>query len=264
MLSVIVAGWMCIRRAPRFGLTRENVLDMLTWAVVPGVLGARITYIVINYKDEFAGHPERIMTWRFEGLTSFGALIFGFLGIWLFCRRRGFSLGQVLDMTATPVLIAWGIGRVGCLLNGCCYGHVCEPGSSFCTDFGPVGTHIPAQFVDIVLMPLFAAILAVREKRISRRGDGFAWAMIGFSVSRFVYEFFRSGTADEYRQGVATARYLLGTKLTEGQLTSILIVVLAAIYLMRKRPTEPQQVLSVPEPVTVSSGDASAHPEATV
>ncbi|MBX3097382.1 MAG: prolipoprotein diacylglyceryl transferase [Fimbriimonadaceae bacterium] len=243
MVIAVVAGViLAVRRAPRFGLNRDQILDMAVWAVIPGIIGARLAYILMNWKDEFAGHPERLLTLKFEGLTSFGALILGGVGVFLFAKYRKISVRDLLDTMATPMLLGWGIGRIGCLLNGCCYGRVCESG--FCVDFGHYGSHQPAQLVETVIMLLGVFALSALEKAQTYRrpGTSFALSLIVFNVSRFIYEFFRGGTPEEYRAGIVSGRYLSWAPITEAQLTSILFIVVVSTWWFwnrRRRQSEP-------------------------
>lgn len=230
VLAVVAGVWLALKRAPRFGIRKEDILDMAVWAVIAGIIGARLAYILMNWKTEFAGRPEKLLTLRFEGLTSFGALILGGLAVVLFARRKQIPVANLLDTVATPALIGWAIGRIGCLLNGCCYGRVCEAGL-FCANFGAFGWHQPAQLVETAIMLLGLPVVGFFEQKNPRpNGRSFALALVVFNVSRFIYEFFRGGTAEEYRLGIASGRYLSWAPITEAQLTSLILLVVIGVW----------------------------------
>jgi phosphatidylglycerol---prolipoprotein diacylglyceryl transferase len=242
VLAVVAGVLLALKRAQRFGISKENILDMAVWAVIAGIIGARLAYILMNWKAEFAGRPEKLLTLRFEGLTSFGALILGGLAVVFFARRKRIPVANLLDTVAAPALIGWAIGRIGCLLNGCCYGRVCESGL-FCTDFGVFGFHQPAQLVETAIMLLGLPVVAFFERRHPHpNGRSFALALVIFNVSRFIYEFFRGGTAEEYRLGIASGRYLSWAPITEAQLTSLIFLVAIGVWWMwqgRRPRSEP-------------------------
>ncbi len=243
MIAVLVGAYLAMRRAPRYGLDKDAVIELMSWLVLPGILGARLAYIIFNWQTEFAGHPERLWTLRFEGLTSFGALVLGGLGAYLWARRRKIAAAQVLDMMAVPMLVGWAIGRVGCLLNGCCFGRVCHDG--FCAHFVDVGYRVPAQWVDIVLLSIAAVLVAWSERialgkgQVWRVGTSFTLAVIAFAISRFGYEFLRAGTAEEYQLGLASGRVIPGLGVTEAQIASLVLALIGVVWLIVRRGSAP-------------------------
>lgn len=230
-LGIALAVFLGMRRARMYGLHPDHVMDFIPWAVIFGILGARVAYILLNWK-QFAGQWNQILSFQFTGLTSFGGLILGTAGVVYWSRKKKVPFVRVLDVMAVPLLAAWAVGRVACLLNGCCYGRPCAGG--FCVHFDGVGNRVPAQWVDIVLLTTFAGVIWFLEgKKGLRSGMAGGLAIIAFAVSRFVYEFFRAGTPAEYEAGIATGRYLFGTPFTEGHYTSVLLVVLAVLWIVR-------------------------------
>ncbi|MCW5938199.1 MAG: prolipoprotein diacylglyceryl transferase [Fimbriimonadaceae bacterium] len=228
VVAVLVAVWISQRRAPQFGLKKEAVWDAALWMVLPGILGARLAYILLNWSS-YAGKPQEILSLRFEGLTSFGGLVLGFVGLLVWARRSGTPLWPFLDTVAPGVLAAQAIGRVGCLLNGCCYGRPTE--AWFGVHFhGQSAKHVPAQIVDTFLMLGAALAIVLWERRGKAAvGQAFALMIVGYGLSRFVYEFFRAGTVDEMRAGIASSAFLGALPVTGAQLFALAMAALGVI-----------------------------------
>jgi phosphatidylglycerol---prolipoprotein diacylglyceryl transferase len=241
MIAVLVAVWLAGRRAARFGLTKEQVWDSVVWLVIPGVLGARVFYIAQHW-GEFAGRPDQIFTLRMEGLTSFGGIVFGFLGFLLWSRSAKVDRWAFLDTVAVPVLVAQAIGRIGCLLNGCCYGRPTDAWYGVHVQ-GDHGTHVPAQVLDTALLLLGSLVLTLWERRTPGfTGRSFGWMIVVYGLSRFIYEFLRAGTPEEFRSGVASSAYLAGLPVTSAQVFALGMVAVGALvlaWLGRRRGGEP-------------------------
>lgn len=113
------ASW----RAKKEGVNPQFLQDLAVWIFIGGIIGARIVYM-IQYHVPISQFFE---IWK-GGLVFYGSAVggvFGYAAAWLFVlRKHQVSTRQLADIVAAPV--AWGLmlGRIGCLLNGCCYGHV--------------------------------------------------------------------------------------------------------------------------------------------
>lgn len=127
--SVGIAAW----RAERAGLGSEMILRLAPWTFVGGLVGARLFY-VIQYRDDFmrATLSETVMAmaaFTQGGLVVYGGFIGGFFAsVWAVRRFRG-SMWQFGDVIVPCIFVGLFFGRLGCLMNGCCYGGTCEPNS---------------------------------------------------------------------------------------------------------------------------------------
>lgn len=116
--------------APQLGQTYDqgfqSTFDLGIWVVLFSILGARVFYVLENHNEFQNGHwMDAIKVWQgglvfYGGL--FGALIVGFFWI----RRSKWPVDYTFDLVAPYILLGHAIGRVGCFLNGCCYGNVAE------------------------------------------------------------------------------------------------------------------------------------------
>lgn len=196
VVAVVTALWMGIRRAPRFGIPSSRITDLAFWLVMMGVLGSRVAFIAQEW-PYYSRHLDEVLSLRFEGLTSFGGIIFGFVTLWVWCRNSHFSLWSVADVMGIPFLIAAAIGRMGCLFNGCCYGGVTS---------SPIGVHIeglvgprqPVQLYDALMLCVGAAILILLERRQRTHGFIIGGTFLVYGLSRAIYEIWRAGISSTY------------------------------------------------------------------
>jgi phosphatidylglycerol:prolipoprotein diacylglycerol transferase len=128
LLAGITAGvGMAMYRAKQGGLDPDVILSLAIWLVISGVIGARLFYVVEYWNENFAGRPPRellleVINVPEGGLVVYGALIGAAIGFVLFIRKHSLPLLAMADLTAPSMAIGLALGRIGCLLNGCCYG----------------------------------------------------------------------------------------------------------------------------------------------
>lgn len=245
VIGVLIAAAVARRRAARFGIDPNTIWDAAVWMVIPGIFGARIVFILQNWAY-YQQHRDQLLSLRFEGLTSFGGLIFGFLGFWFWQRRSKTPFWPFLDTVGVPVLIAQAVGRIGCLLNGCCYGRPTDAWYGVPVE-GLPGRHVPAQLVDFVLMLVGAGVMALWEKgRNLRPGVSFGVFLVAYGISRFVYEFFRAGTLEEVHEQVASSAFVRGLPITLAQVTCLALVAIGITVslLASRRPSPGSAALS--------------------
>jgi phosphatidylglycerol:prolipoprotein diacylglycerol transferase len=122
-----VLTWELLGR--RDGRPKGFASEMGFWVMVSGLVGARLAYIVANLGHYMANPVEMI---RFDrgGLIYYGGFFGGAIGLWLFARKRRLSLLALGDYAITGLVLGHVFGRIGCFLNGCCFGGVCRAGPS--------------------------------------------------------------------------------------------------------------------------------------
>ena len=124
MLAILAASTAARWRAQQLGLDPELIVSLALWLVVSGIVGARIFY-VIQYRDQYWHQPWAILQFYEGGLVVYGALIGASVGSIAFLKRRNLPILAVADMVAPSLMLGLAIGRIGCLLNGCCWGGQC-------------------------------------------------------------------------------------------------------------------------------------------
>jgi len=195
--AFVVAVVLARRRAPRYGIPSSKVWDLSFWVLIFGVLGARLGFI-LQELPHYRENPSELFSPKFEGLTSFGGMIAGFLVVWIWCRIQRISMASILDVFAVPFLVAHAIGRVGCLLNGCCYGGPTELPWGVQV-IGLPGLYEPAQLYDAFMTLIGAGVLSLIEKKKDlASGQSFGLMLVVYGMSRFIFEFWRAGSSSTY------------------------------------------------------------------
>jgi prolipoprotein diacylglyceryltransferase len=131
-LAFLICTWLAGRRAQREGIAKEHMQDLAIWLFVGGLLGARITFLLTEMHPgslgEFLWQLPRI--WD-GGIVLYGSVLgalAGYLGFYYFVfRKYNLSTLKLADIVAPSVAVGLCLGRIGCFLNGCCYGQVACP-----------------------------------------------------------------------------------------------------------------------------------------
>jgi len=129
LVGVLSAVALAMYRARRRGIDPDAIIHMAPWVFIGGIAGARLFYVV-QYADRFIhdtwGETIRSMlTFTEGGLVVYGGFIFGTLAGVFFAVRQRLPLWRLGDAIVPCMFIGLAFGRIGCLLNGCCYGGAC-------------------------------------------------------------------------------------------------------------------------------------------
>jgi len=130
MIGVIAGSYVALKRCEAKGIAREAFLSLATWTVAAGIIGARAFYIV-QYWSELPGQTLSQKLWTVlqvteGGLVVYGSVIGGLIVIAIWTIRYKLPVLVVADAVTPAFFLGLMFGRIGCLMNGCCYGGVCE------------------------------------------------------------------------------------------------------------------------------------------
>lgn len=205
----ILAGlWTASRRGLRDGLAPESLLDLAPWLIIGAVVGARLLFVVTYWDEQFAGKPfVDVFNIRKGGLVFHGGLVGGVISCAIYLRWKRLPVWKVADAMAPSIALGQAIGRIGCLMFGCCYGRACDlPWAiHFPEDHYTAGAGVhPTQIYESVLdFGLYLALAWLyRRKRFS--GQIFAAYLIAYAFVRSFVEFFRGDYPTYYLGGWAT------------------------------------------------------------
>lgn len=129
LAAVLASAW----RGARIGISSDAVWDMATICIFAGFGGARIVYILQNFR-EFLDAPMRLLLSR-EGFVFYGGLGGATLGCLYYLRRMKIDKWLMSELVAVALPLAQAFGRLGCHFAGCCFGSVCGD--------HPLGIHVP-------------------------------------------------------------------------------------------------------------------------
>lgn len=193
-VAVVVCSFLARRDAKKIGIAPDIISDLFFWVVVGGIIGARIFYI-LTFLPMFIENPLEMIMIQHGGLSWQGGLILGGLsGIW-FVKRKKLELFKILDLIAPYVALGQAIGRIGCFLNGCCYGKPVAWGVHFPQLAEPV---YPTQLFDAVGLLIIFFILKWYQNQTKIQGKVFVMYLFSAVTLRFMIEFFRGDHAETY------------------------------------------------------------------
>lgn len=226
-----LAGILLSRReARRRQLSPDLPLDLGVWVLLASVAGARLIFAALNWND-FASRPvEVFFVWKEGGLSFHGGLLGGIVAALLFCRRHGLSFWVVADMLSPGLALGYALARIGCFLNGCCYGGPTDlpwgvqfprwPDSPLLTP----PSH-PAQLYASLGSLLILEVLMSIRSRLRQPGQLFLTYLILYAILRTGVEVFRKGFSAQ----------VLVDGMTEAQVLSAGIIVIAVALLLARR-----------------------------
>ncbi len=200
-IAFIVAIWLAARRARAAKLGDHFALDISFILIIVSLASARLTYVVLHW-DEFAEYPLDIIspvqhtgTIGIAGLVLLGGVIGGIIATIIYVRVKKLPLFLVLDVLVPSLAIGIAVGRIGCFLNGCCFGMPTDlpwgcvfPRESFAGSVYPHTPIHPTQLYAMGLMILIFVGLLYFDRRPHPQGQTFALFLIAYGVARFWVE----------------------------------------------------------------------------
>jgi phosphatidylglycerol:prolipoprotein diacylglycerol transferase len=209
------------RRRREFGLSGDNVLDIMICAVVGGIIGARLYYIAFNPGEYFGpGKWGNILQIREGGLAIYGGIIAVSLTLVLYCRRKKLSLKKTLDVGVLALLIGQCVGRWGNFFNREVFGY--ETTLPWRMGLTYTGAGMGGRDVTVFVHPAFLyeslwnligfVLLHIFSKRYRKRYDGqmFLLYLMWYGAGRFLIEGLRSDSLYIPGTGLRVSRLLAG------------------------------------------------------
>lgn len=240
-IAFIVGIWLSDRRAGKYNIPRPIIADLSFVVIVSSVIGGRVAYVIENFSYYLEKPGEIFKVWE-GGMILYGGIGLAVLCGIIFLKKKHISILAVMDVMAPSIALGLGFGRIGCFLNGCCFGKPTSLpwGVTFPTDSpagwaftSPTCVH-PTQIYESIIGFCLFGVLLLLEKRFfatKRQGSGYLfWILLGlYAIWRFFIDFVR------YYESNA---FVIG-KLTHGQVVSVCILVgaIIAILVIGKRKT---------------------------
>ncbi len=126
LLGVLSGVGLTIRLARSAGIAADVIYSLAFWMFGAGIIGARVFYVIQYWpsfhRDTVAGTLAEVLKFTEGGLVVFGALAGGLVAFWAFATVRRLNRLKLADVIVPGMALGLAFGRIGCLLNGCCYG----------------------------------------------------------------------------------------------------------------------------------------------
>ncbi len=227
LIGFLSGLWLSRLRAKRIGLDPEILTDLSLWLLITGVVGGRV-YHLVEFRETHYVHCKTVLDTLIAtvnltegGLVLNGALFGGTIGFFVFCYRRKLPALQLIDVIMPGVFFGVGFGRIGCLMNGCCFGDPCDlpwaiqfpRGSVTWDDLVRRGLLTPADQLTMPLHPtqiyssidgfMLGTILWNLYPLRARNGQLLGMACMMYACTRFLIEIFRNDTEKSSHVGLS-------------------------------------------------------------
>ena len=214
VLTVVLWALREVRRG--VNLSYDNIINAALFGLPSGIIFARVFHIVDHW-NYYIQNPGQII--GSDGLAIYGGVLGATLGIWISTRLSKISFGYLMDVLSPGIILSQAVGRVGCILNGCCYGLETRlPWAIIYThpeSFAPIGVPVhPTQVYEIIYNLIAFGVLASLRGRFKPDGSLFLIYLSLYSLWRIGIGFLREGTP-----------IILG--FTEAQIISLIILAVA-------------------------------------
>ena len=223
-LGFILAALYCAKRAKEFGLSSDELYELVIWLIPTCIIGARLYYVLFKL-DYFIANPNKIFALRNGGLAIYGGIIAGIIVGIIWCRAKKIRVFAVADLTAFGLLIGQSVGRWGNFINREAFGAQTE---IFCR----MGLTVPG-FETLYVHPTFLyeslwnffglIVLHIWSKKGKRKYDGqiFWLYILWYGLGRAWIEGLRSDSL-----------YIGSTDIRVSQLLAIVSAVVSLVILI--------------------------------
>ena len=204
----LVVGWFLAREFARRKWDPDAAWTIIMGAMVGGVLGAKLYFLIDHWGDTAADPLGAVFSGA--GFTYYGGFFGGVLGVILAAKKRRIPIPGLADACAPLLGMGYGIGRIGCLLNGDDYGRPTDAAWGMAFPKGTPPTDVvvhPTQIYEAIAGFLIFAVLWANRKRLEGT-PGLLWGsyLVLIGIERFSVEFYRTNEA--WQLGLTMAQWI--------------------------------------------------------
>lgn len=246
-IAFLVAIQIFVVRGKRRGISEDSLHSVSLVLLILAIVGGRGLFVLTHWAD-YAADPLGVFRLWEGGLMLYGGYVLAIVGGIVYVRRAKLPLWKVADAAAPAMALGVGIGRIGCFLNGCCFGlpthaswGVRFPPGSYATFVFP-GAHVhPSQ----IYMALAGGLLFVALLRLDRKPhfDGYLfWMAVALdSILRFGIDFTRYYDATSFLGKIG------GLSFNINQILSV-ILILTSLVMLKILSRRRVEVIGTPPP----------------
>lgn len=206
-----------LKNHDRFSISKKNAIIYTVYTYICGIIGATLMGLIYYYVHSLLGIMVN------KSVCIYGAVVFTPILLMLFPIKKSDRVNAV-DMVTPGILLILACSKVGCFINGCCRGFICEEFGILYK--GAEVKHFPIQIIETGIMLLILALtqLIIRKTSLISSGKNYPFTFAAYAVSRFFVEFARYYENEEQRN------LMLG--FTFWQITSIIVFIVCIIILV--------------------------------
>lgn len=225
-IAFIAGTRLAVSRARKRGIAPEAVYDLVFYIIASSIAGARLLFVALN-AEYYLRNPLNVLKIWEGGLVLYGGVLSAFVVSILYLKKKQLPVWSFADIVAPSLALGFALGRIGCFLNGCCYGIVsesfgvrfparqCPPAYYQQTAQGlipPGSAHslpvLPTQLYESAAC-LFILLVLLRTERAGAHFNGFLfWLFILlYSTARFLIEALRFYEPHFYFFGITVGQW---------------------------------------------------------
>jgi len=212
VLAIAAAVFVAYPRLKKRHGDINDFIVVVAVTVVMAMLWAKLLYIFISYGvtqaviDMIKGQVEGFMQ---GGLVFYGGLIGGVIGALVTMKLLRVNFNDYIESIAPVIPLAHGIGRIGCLMAGCCHGFPYDGALAVTSPYVPETTLFPIQGVEALLLFSLSGTMLLLGKRFKLSGVKLLCVYgIGYPIIRFTLEFFRGDLIRGIYGGLSTSQWI--------------------------------------------------------
>lgn len=216
-LAVAVAFYM----ATIVRIHEYDVMFASLYAGIGLIIGAKVVYfitVIPNIIDNWEIYKSDFMLLLqngFNGFVFYGGLIGSLVGIYIYAKRVYMPVGPFFDVAVTAIPVMHGIGRIGCLMAGCCYGMVYDgpfaityPENEL-IPYVSETTRFPMQIIEVLYnVIIFVVLFIIIKKKLMKTGRVLGVYLVSYSFMRFILEFYRGDEIRGHFSGLSTSQWI--------------------------------------------------------
>jgi len=240
--AYLLGLWLAVRRARAAGVDPNRIMDLLIWVIIAALVGAKALLFIVDF-NHFTSSWEEFSTLLRSGGVFYGGLIAAIVVCIWQLRKHRLPLWKSGDLFAPGIGLGYMVGRLGCLMAGCCYGKPTDVAWAITfTDPAAnlnVGTPLnvalhPTQLYEAGAGLILLVAMLILEKRPGHFAGRTFWSFAFlYSVLRFVIEFYRGDDRGLVFNMISTSQFI--------SLVLAPISIFMLWYLSRpERPAEPE------------------------
>ncbi|AFA49734.1 prolipoprotein diacylglyceryl transferase [Acetobacterium woodii] len=216
---------LAILTAKKYQITTMDAMFFGLFAMIGGIIGAKLLYIIIDLPNLIASPETALMQLANGGAVFYGGLIGGILGGFFYTHLYHLDAIKFFDIAVPSLALAQAFGRIGCFFNGCCYG---IPYDGWGAVYYPIGAYppagiglFPAQLTESTFLFILTPVLMIILMKNKTPGFTTGFYLVAAGIFRFINEFFRSDP-----------RGTIGF-LSTSQAISLFIIILGLLFLFK-------------------------------
>lgn len=205
-------------RALRLNIFLTEALDLAFIIMVFGFIGGRLTHVFFESPEIYRDNWIRVLYFWEGGFVFYGGAVLAFVMSYLFMHWKQMPLAQWADFYAPIAALGYALGRVSCLIAGCCYGRACS------LPWAVSGRHPTQLYAVITEFMTLGFLIYIEKKKRLKNGVLFATWVALHSLGRILMESFRDDFRGPQMGGLSISTWI-----------SLLLLGISSVFLAHKR-----------------------------